>query len=182
MSYDTDPRKLSPADRLSVKPTPSLDALFAEGPEAIITAVPPGENNSLARIIAGSEKVKGVLFEKPLADTTSHAESLVKIMAEADKFAMIGLTGHGFYPEFRKARQVIERGTLGTVHTIIEQIHQGGPNFPQYYLTHPYGGVIKELGIHTLDHLDYLTNTHDWQVVSALGGMDPLAQRRARLV
>jgi predicted dehydrogenase len=168
--YDLDSRKMSQARDLGCRATKTLDELLERDPQAIIVAVPAAENFALVQTIAASGKVKGILFEKPLSDSSTNAETISEIISKTQMISMIGLTGHGFHPEFRAARRLVAQGTLGAVHTIIEQIHQGGPDFPQRYLTRSYGGVIKELGIHTLDHLHYLVNVPDWRIAFAAGG------------
>ena len=168
--FDTATEILAQPGSFGYEPASSLDDLLGRQPELIVTAVPPTENLALARRIVETESVRGVMFEKPLADTCVAADAIRRLMTGAGITSMVGLTGHGFHPEFAQAKALVEAGEIGDVHTIIEQIHQGGPDFPAHYQTAAYGGCIMELGIHTIDHLHYFCPDNDWEVVLAGGG------------
>lgn len=168
---DKIPSKSDEASRIGHTVYQDLEEFLALKPDMIITAVPPSENKNLIRAIAGSRATQAVLIEKPIALNVKDALDITSYLSQAEIFSMAGLTGH-FHPEFRRARELIDQGILGQVHAVIEQIHQGAPDFPPHYVSYEYGGAIKELGIHTIDHLHCLLNRDDWRVSVVRGGND----------
>lgn len=168
---DADQGKKVQAEGLGVELV-DLPTFLNKRPDLVITAVPPSYNLLLLKSIRQFYRPKGILVEKPLATSPDEARKIVQLFSNTGTFGMFGATGHGFHPEFKAAKQIIEAGGLGEIHTFTENIHQGGPQFPPHYLTKNYGGVIQELGIHTIDHLHYLLGRNDWKVVSASGGYD----------
>ena len=165
---DKDPQKLRHASKNNLHACATVDALLQKKPDAIITAIPPSENLKMVeRILQIHPHVQGLLLEKPLALTASVASKINSMIESAGVLGMIGLTGHGFHPEFLRAKEVIQSGVLGQILECNEHIYQGGPDFPSHYMTREYGGAIFELGIHTIDHLFYLFDIENWKVTDA---------------
>ena len=149
----------------------NLNELLDSKPDIVITALPPAKNLDVVKVITGHDpRPRAILIEKPLAIDLRDAEAIERSLSSSDVSSMIALTGHGFHPEFKKAHELIQSGMLGEIHTFLEQIHLGGAGLPESYLSRAYGGVVLENGIHTLDHLIYLTNRDDWQVEVAKTG------------
>lgn len=150
-----------------------LNQLLDEKPDVIITALPPAENlKNIKTILNHDPRPGGLLIEKPLATTLPDAEEIARLLSSSEMLSMVGLTGHGYHPEFKRAAELIRQGHLGQIHTILENVHLGGPGLPQHYLEKAYGGVVIENGIHTIDHLLYLTGQEQWQVAHSAMGND----------
>lgn len=165
---DMDNQKLHLAHSNGFRQYANLDSLLAQKPEVVITALPPSENlQIIKKIISLHPHLRGILIEKPLALNANDVKKLAVMLSKAGIMSMIGLTGHGFHPEFQRAKEIVQSGVLGRILECNEHIYQGAPDFPSHYMTREYGGVIFELGIHTIDHLCYLFDIENWKVTDA---------------
>ncbi|OGD89930.1 hypothetical protein A3A54_01160 [Candidatus Curtissbacteria bacterium RIFCSPLOWO2_01_FULL_39_62] len=150
-----------------------LNQLLDKRVDVVIVSIPPSCNlETVRKITSHGSRPRAILIEKPLATVLSDAEAIQQSLAKTDIEAMVGLTGHGFHPEFRKAHELIQAGAIGEIKSILENIHLGGPGLPPQYLSNAYGGIVLENGIHTLDHLHYLSGQEGWRVVDAYVGND----------
>ncbi len=129
--------------------------------DAIYIATPPyvHQEYTLKAATAG----KPVYVEKPMA--MNHDECLT--MIEACKAAGVGLWV-AFYrrmlPRFRKIKELVDSGAIGEVRSVTTAMyrppHPGEMNVndlawrvqPEY----AGGGIFVDVGVHTLDFLDYL--------------------------
>lgn len=170
---DIDWDKRAKAQQEGLETFSDVNQLLDTGPDILITALPPAKNLETIKIIVNHDpRPRAVLIEKPLATTVQDAQNIERELSRSGILSMVGLTGHGFHPEFKRAYELIKEGRLGMIHSVLENIHLGGAGLPEHYLTRLYGGVVIENGIHTLDHLCYLTQRTDWQVTSARIGND----------
>lgn len=170
---DIDWEKRAQAQAEGIVTYGDLNELLDSKPDILITTLPPASNlDAIMKIVNHDPRPQALLIEKPLATNFSDSEAIEQTLKDSDVAAMVGLTGHGFHPEFKRAYEIIQSGALGEIHTFSEQIHLGGPGLPEHYLSKIYGGVILENGVHTLDHLLYLTGRDDWQVEVARAGND----------
>lgn len=170
---DIDWEKRAKAEAEGLDTFSDLSALLDNQPDILITALPPSGNlEAVNRIIASGKRPKALLIEKPLATTLTDAAKIDRALRATDTVSMVGLTGHGFHPEFRRAREILQSGAIGEAHSFLENIHFGGPGLPPQHLTRAYGGVILENGIHSLDHLFYLSGSEDWRIAEAESGND----------
>ena len=97
--------------------------------DAVTIAVPTNEHKEVA--LAAIANRVNILVEKPIADSTAHAE---EIIAAAEKAGLKLLVGHieRFNPVVGKLKEVIEQGTLGTVLLLsTRRVGPFGPEFPK---------------------------------------------------
>jgi predicted dehydrogenase len=144
---------------------PSVDAVYI--------ATPPGAHESLA--LAACAAGKPTYVEKPMA--RNHAECARTVNA----FAAAGVPLYVAYyrralPRFRKARDLVADGALGTVtsvayrlagpyHRDVEAGRYHGINASslpwRVQAQHAGGGLFLDLGCHTLDILDFVLGPLD---------------------
>jgi predicted dehydrogenase len=99
-----------------------------------------------------------VFCEKPIARTLKEADRIIKAVAKSKVKAMVGHAIR-FWPEFRKAKEIIESGELGEpLHAHCERLaatpdwHKNGWGFNEKQ----GGGASVDLHIHDLDYLTWL--------------------------
>lgn len=159
------------AKEYGAKVYPNLEALFAEGDaDAVDICAPTCLHADMA--IAAASAGKHVLCEKPIALTLADADRMIKAVAKYKVKAMVGHTMR-FWPEYVKAKEIIESGELGKpLNAFCERLaatpdwHKGGWGFDE----RKSGGASVDLHIHDLDYLIWLFGTP--RSVSALGVYD----------
>jgi predicted dehydrogenase len=114
--------------------------------DAVVIATPVGTHYALAKaaIAAG----KHVLVEKPLADSTEHAEELVELASRAGVVLMVDHV-FLFTAAVRKIKEIVDRGDLGALYFI----NSVRVNLGQFQ--HDVN-VVWDLAPHDLAILDYL--------------------------
>lgn len=114
--------------------------------DAVVIATPVGTHYALAKaaIAAG----KHVLVEKPLADSTEHAEELVELASRAGVVLMVDHV-FLFTAAVRKIKEIVDRGELGELYFI----NSVRVNLGQFQ--HDVN-VVWDLAPHDLAILDYL--------------------------
>ncbi|HET9768354.1 MAG TPA: Gfo/Idh/MocA family oxidoreductase [Thermoanaerobaculia bacterium] len=114
--------------------------------DAVVIATPVGTHYALAKaaIAAG----KHVLVEKPLADSTEHAEELVELASRAGVVLMVDHV-FLFTAAVRKIKEIVDRGELGPLYFI----NSVRVNLGQFQ--HDVN-VVWDLAPHDLAILDYL--------------------------
>ncbi|MHB8636577.1 MAG: Gfo/Idh/MocA family protein [Fimbriimonadaceae bacterium] len=104
--------------------------------------------------IAAMEAGMHVLCEKPMATTVGEAEAMVAAAERTGKLLAVGLFRR-FFPATQAIREFIANATFGSVKRY--QIAEGGEfDWPAvsatfFQKTHAGGGVLLDLGAHTLD-------------------------------
>ncbi len=129
--------------------------------EALIVALPTREHLKAVQDIVDYKIGIPFLLEKPLGVSYLEAEKILHLPACCTSPpAMVGLTGR-FHPEFAHAYKALQRGDIGEIVSMQERIHFGLPDFPRQYVRpeHSGRGVGLENGIHTMDRLNYFSNS-----------------------
>ncbi|HEX5215719.1 MAG TPA: NAD-dependent epimerase/dehydratase family protein [Vicinamibacterales bacterium] len=127
--------------------TDKLDAVIIAAPNAI------HEEAASAAIAAGFD----VLCEKPLAMTTAGCERLDREAQARRRILAVGMTRR-FTPAVKALRAALDAGWIGDVSEVIAE---DGYAFSWAtesgnYFKPENGGVLANLGVHTLDTLRYL--------------------------
>ncbi len=135
--------------------------------DAVSIAVPTSLHRNVALYCI--ERGKHVLVEKPLADTLESARAVMRA-AEENKVNLA--VGHieRFNPAVRKLGEIIKKGELGKVTTIIAR--RVGTVPPQIRDSN----VIVDTAIHDIDIFSYLLGKQP-RVVQAVAGRAILRQR-----
>ena len=106
-----------------------------------------------------------VLIEKPMALTLVDAKAMIKTFKKAGLKLFYGET-YRFLPTIRKAKELIESGSLGDI-TLLLEIGVGGRGLEKFELYQIYpagapgagGNGLTDHGIHTVDIFAWLTGS-----------------------
>jgi predicted dehydrogenase len=93
-----------------------------------------------------------LLVEKPLAQSLEQAREVVQA---ADRAGVPMMVGHvvRFFPEFRRANQLVREGRVGKP-AAIRMRRGGGPPKAEWFLDHSLsGGILVDLAVHDFDWL-----------------------------
>lgn len=131
---------------------------------------------TLAALAAG----KHVLCEKPMALTLKDCTAMVEKAKETGKHLLIG-HNQRLTPAHKKARELVEEGTIGKVLSFRTTFGHGGPEGwsirpgKDTWFFDPENagmGVMADLGIHKTDLLQYLTGEKVTEVTARLHTLD----------
>ena len=124
--------------------------------QAVIVATP--EYAHVAPTVAALEKGKGVLLEKPIADTVADAR---KITAVVDKTKGVLLVGHvqRFNTQYALAKQQVDEGKIGAV---------------QYVQTRKLNGRGAQDRLKGRSSLPMFLGVHDYDIVKWIAGSEPV--------
>ncbi|GAA4726548.1 Gfo/Idh/MocA family protein [Brevibacillus fulvus] len=141
------------ADYRQILDSPDIDAVSICTPNATHAEI------GLLALQAG----KHVLLEKPMA---IRLEDCLALAEEAERQQTILLVGHNqrFIPVYRRAKELLEEGSLGKICQFTSHFHHGGPegwsiDGEQTWFTDKTKagfGVIADLGVHKLDLIRWL--------------------------
>jgi len=146
----------------------SLEEMVATCPlDALSITVPTVHHYSVASFLI--QKGLHVLVEKPIADTVSHATSLVNL---AEQHRVVLMVGHieRFNPAVQKLKSIITEGTLGKITSLIAK-RVGA--FPAQIKD---ANVIIDLAVHDIHIFSYLLDQQPSDVYGKAGSA--LAQGR----
>jgi predicted dehydrogenase len=116
--------------------------------------------------VRAAQAGKHVLCEKPIATTLADADRMIAACAKADVSLMIGFT-HRFYPEHRRARQLLQEGAIGRPLFANDVIWSGRDDDTSLQwrgsVAFNGGGIFMDNGIHSADRLRWwLESEVDW--------------------
>ena len=140
--------------------TDADEVITADDVDAVYIATPPGTHMDYALRVAGAGKPCYV--EKPMARSAGECERMVEAFAQENLPLYVAFYRRGL-PRFLHVREWIRQGRLGEVtgvtYTYIAPRHR---KIDRSYLPwrlqaeHSGGGLVMDLGSHTLDILDFL--------------------------
>ena len=131
-----------------------LDAALNETkPRLVINVTPPHLHtvNNLHLLSLGY----AVLCEKPIADNEEDAESLFAYYEAHGGFLMIG-DNYRYSPVFRRCREIIASGQLGSIHSVQCHFRHQHPDFSAFYHGKLEQPLLTDVAIHHLDVARYL--------------------------
>ena len=138
--------------------TGDVDTLIEDDDvDAVYVATPPGTHCEYAMKVAAAGKPCYV--EKPMARNGAECDRMVKVFADAGVPLFVAYYRRRL-PRFLKAKALIDSGDLGVI-TSVEYEFQGiaDPSRPPGWRIEAEqagGGLLLDLGSHTLDILDFL--------------------------
>jgi len=101
------------ADQFGVPSYPAADDLVARADvQAIIVATP--EDAHVEPCLLALDRGKGVLVEKPIADSAAHGQTIADAAARSGAVLLVGHVLR-FHPHFVLAKQAIDEGRVGRV-------------------------------------------------------------------
>ncbi|GAA0134289.1 Gfo/Idh/MocA family oxidoreductase [Paenibacillus sp. YSY-4.3] len=112
-----------------------------------------------------------LLLEKPMALNLKQCDEILKGVREAGVKLMVGHTQH-YWPANLLAKTLIERGELGKLIAIQDTRHlyYFNENRPAWFLEKAKagGGILMNLGAHSIDKIQWLTGSRIKKVKAAL--------------
>jgi predicted dehydrogenase len=133
---------------------------ITENPDIDIVHICSPNNLHAEQLRSALENGKHVYCDKPLTATLDEALSLIPVLSGTTR--KLGMTFQvRFFPAVIRARQLMEKGTLGRVLNFRAAYLHGGsadPDAPAKWklLRASGGGVIADLSSHVIDLLSYL--------------------------
>ena len=157
-----------PADRFY---TDYVEALDREQPDFVLNLTPPAVHTRLNHL-AFDRRIP-VLCEKPIAEAYSES---VEIVARAEREGIPFMIAENYrrLPVFRKARQLIEAGAVGTLSAVYVQFYKEAYFEKEYLLKMPEP-LLVDVTVHHLDLLRYLTGQEGRRVFAR--SFNPRASR-----
>ncbi|MGI2298067.1 Gfo/Idh/MocA family protein [Paenibacillus sp. GXUN7292] len=136
------------------------EALERVNVDFIVNVTPPHIHMAINRI--AFERGIAVLCEKPIANDFEEAVESVKLAEHYNVPFMIA-ENYRFAPNIRTLKKLIEEGAIGQISEIDIRFHRYHP-LKRAYPTH----LLKDIGIHHLDMLRYLTGRESISVQAYL--------------
>jgi myo-inositol 2-dehydrogenase / D-chiro-inositol 1-dehydrogenase len=139
------------AERLHLQAADSPQHLLSLGLDALVIAAPTQAHPGL--IVSGTEIGLPVFCEKPVTPDIDTTRELIKRVGDA------GAVQVGFQRRFdagyRAAREAIQSGSLGWVHTLRATTLDPAPPGAAYIETS--GGLFRDCGVHDFDAIRWVT-------------------------
>lgn len=149
--------------------------LLDDEPDAVSISVPTSMHKDVA-LDAIDCGVKGILIEKPIADTLENADKIIDAAEDAGVKLVIGHIER-FNPAVSKLKDLVEKNILGEVVSI--SARRVGPFNDRIRDV----GVITDLGVHDIDVISYLYGKKVENVVTIAGnGVRPFEDRASILM
>ncbi|MET0591490.1 MAG: Gfo/Idh/MocA family oxidoreductase [Polyangiaceae bacterium] len=128
---------------------------------AIYVATPPGSH--LEYVLRALKRGKPVYVEKPMARSHEECVRMIDAFAAANVPLFVAYSRRAL-PRFLKARELLAEGALGAITGVSvrftgpyhRQIDSNAPLPWRYRAEESGGGLLLDLGSHTLDILDFL--------------------------
>ncbi len=140
------------AAQVGGEPTTDESRLYRDDVDIVVVTTPTIFHADYC--IKAAKAGKHIFCEKPLARTLEQGEQIVQAVRKAGVKMMVGHVLR-FFPEYVRARELVQNGTIGTVGMVrMSRINTlpGGPGswFTRYDWS---GGVVLDMSIHDLDWL-----------------------------
>ncbi|MEK3889786.1 Gfo/Idh/MocA family protein [Bacillus sp. FSL K6-3431] len=127
--------------------------------------------------IAALQAGKHVLCEKPMAISKEEAEQMIEARQASGKKLMIA-HNQRFVPSHQKAREIIESGELGKIHSFRTAFGHGGPEGWSvdgkeswfFKKEEAFIGAMGDLGVHKTDLLRFLLGEEFTEVAAFVEG------------
>lgn len=120
-------------------------------------------------IIKALKAGKHIISDKPVCTDLGELEQISKL-AQSRGLVVGSLIGFRAYESFVTLREIIKNGQIGDVHTIsISGQHplRIGSRPAWYFAPGCHGGTINDIGIHTIDAINWLTGREIVEIVAA---------------
>lgn len=145
------------------------EMILAEKPDIVIIALPHYLHEECA--VWCAEQGCHILLEKPMALNLKQCDTILHAADSAGVKLMIGHTQH-YLPANLQAKQLIMSGQLGTLVAIHDTRHRYyySEDRPAWFLekTKAGGGIMMNLGAHSVDKVQWLTGSRIERVKASL--------------
>jgi myo-inositol 2-dehydrogenase/D-chiro-inositol 1-dehydrogenase len=143
----------------------SIDGVLSEELDALVISTATAEHP--AQIAAGAQRGLPMLCEKPISIDLSGTEDAIELTRRAGVELQIAFMRR-FDPGFRRARELAQDGSLGTLYSLRMCAHDHEPADERYIATS--GGIFCDLHVHDFDMARWLTG-RDVSRVFATGAL-----------
>jgi predicted dehydrogenase len=143
--------------------------LLARGDIDLVTVAIPNDLHCDA-VCQAAEAGKHVICEKPLCRTLEEADRMIATCARHGR--------HLFYaeellfaPKYRRAKQLVDEGALGTPFLVKQWEEHDGPHEPWFWdVDRSGGGVVFDMGCHSIEYARWVFGKPKVTSVSATMG------------
>jgi predicted dehydrogenase len=152
--YDADPaRAAALAAQYGGQPFASLEAAL-QSSDLIDICTPPAQHASAT--IAAARAGKHVICEKPIARHLADARAMIAACESAGVRLFVAHVVR-FFPEFARAKAVLDSGALGRI-GVVRSVRGGAPPGYSNWFTdiEQSGGVTLDVAIHDIDYMRWL--------------------------
>ena len=136
-------------------------------PEVDVVDIGIPNNLHLQTIVTAAENHKNVICEKPLARNGTEAKKAVETV---EKYGVLNFYGENqvFIPQMTRAFEFIRGGAIGKLTWIRAREAHSGPHSKWFWEPKlAGGGVLSDMGCHTIEAVRYLTNKEKLAEVAA---------------
>ncbi len=126
--------------------------LSGRGLDAIFVTTPPSTHFGVVETILSAKLAPNIFVEKPLAANAAESEELCRLVEKQGPGTNMVGYNRRFAVTFGKAREVLDEGTLGDVHSF--QAHAYSSDFlgvRSSSKARARGSVLRDLGCHAVD-------------------------------
>ncbi len=124
--------------------------------DGVIICTPPQTHTECA--IGALKAGKNVMLEKPMALTVEEARAIEKAREESGK-KLIMLHVQREYEPHVTAKQLLDRGEIGTLLSYRTFLGNADPNVKNYVKTPWWHNALYNIGIHRIDLMRYITGS-----------------------
>jgi predicted dehydrogenase len=131
----------------------SIEALLA-GSDIVDICTPPTEH--AAAVLAAAQAGRHVVCEKPIARHLADARALIAACEAAGVRLFVAHVVR-FFPEFARAKEVVDSGALGRL-GVVRSVRGGAPPGHSGWFADVVqsGGVILDVALHDIDYMRWL--------------------------
>ncbi len=132
--------------------------------DAVVIATPHHLHTPIVE--AAAQAGKHILLEKPMAPNLAECDQILHVAKHCNITLMVGFVNH-FIPVYQQAKQIIESGKLGEVVLGVSTMSKFWfeSNRRDWHLDRTIGGGMwLTAGIHCLDRMTWLIDSHVRQV------------------
>lgn len=148
------------AARYGVKAASSVDELF-ERVEAVVIASPT--DTHVDYLLRAAEEGVPAFCEKPIALDLDSTDQAISAVNEAGIAVQMGFMRR-FDPGYRTAHELVSSGNMGEVTLVRTYTHDTAPPHESYIPRS--GGVFKDMLIHDIDVLRFVTGAEPVEVIA----------------
>ena len=136
----------------------SVEELLAN-PEIQVVLIVANNNQHLDLVAKAARAGKDIICEKPAAMSVAELDEMVRIVNECG----VKFTIHHqrrFDPDFRTVKEIYDKGTLGDVYTIKNQLYGFNGNMHDWHVyISEGGGMLFDWGVHLIDQVLWMIDS-----------------------
>lgn len=118
-----------------------------------VVIISANNNQHKDLVIKAAKAGKDIICEKPVAMNVAELDEISK---EVEKYGVKFTVHHQrrFDPDYRTAKEIFDKGTLGDVYTVKSSLYGYNGNMHDWHVFHKEGGgMLYDWGVHLLDQM-----------------------------